>query len=46
LIGGAAEVSVVNQKITNIMNRHLKSQDILACQEEPIDAGFEDIVAL
>ncbi len=36
------ELDKTRYAINNILNKHIKTKDILACQEELIDAGFAD----
>lgn len=36
-----------NQEVQNIINKHIRNgRDVLACQNELIDAGFEDFAQL
>lgn len=50
LIDGLTEVYLENKKekkVQNILNKHLKGdRDVFACQEELIEAGFEDFAQL
>lgn len=47
LIDGLCGIYYDNKKIENIINKHLKGErDIFACQEELIEAGFEDFAQL
>jgi hypothetical protein len=45
--GGFDEVSLDNKDVEKILNKHLRGdRDILACQEELIEAGFEEFAQL
>ena len=47
LIDGLTDVFLENKKVQNILNKHLKGdRDVFACQEELIEAGFEDFAQL
>ena len=46
-IDGLKSVMLDNKKVAAIINKHLKGdKDVIACQEELIDAGFEDFAQL
>ena len=40
------EVQLDNKEVENIINKYLPEGDILACQQELIDAGFEEYAQL
>lgn len=47
VIDGLKRVMLTNDKVSAIINKHLKGdRDVNACQEELIDAGFEDFAQL
>ena len=47
LIDGLQKVFLDNMKVRVIINKHLKGdRDVFACQEELIEAGFEDFAQL
>ena len=46
-IDGLKSVMLDNKKVAAIINKHLKGdKDVIACQEELIEAGFEDFAQL
>ncbi len=45
-IGSYVKIGGVADKVTWIVSRHMKDKDILACQEELIDAGYGRIARL
>ena len=47
LIDGLKFVGLDNEKVENIINKHLKGErDVFACQEELIEAGYEEYAQL
>lgn len=47
LIDGLTKVWLENKQVQNIIDKHLKGErDVFACQEELIEAGFEEFAKL
>ena len=47
MIDGLKFVGLDNEKVENIINKHLKGErDVFACQEELIEAGYEEYAQL
>lgn len=47
LIDGLKSIFIGNKQVQKIIDKHLKGErDVFACQEELIDAGFEDFAQL